>query len=329
VVVPASGTGGLEAVSAAVINPGDEVLCIHAGKFGRRWRDIASAFGAQVHEIALADGESVSPTQVQTRLDSQPGIRAVFVQGCETSTGTLHPVQEIGEVLRGRDVLFCVDGISWLGAHHVAPDDWGVDLLVGSSQKALACPPGLSIVAVSARAEDALRARAGSPRFSLDLLAELDAQRDGEFRFTPPIPLVAALDAALEWVEAITPSGLIANAQGLARVTRVAVGAMGLELFSRRPSDGVTAVRMPEGFDAGALVKVVRERTGVMLATGQEDSKKAVFRLAHLGYYDYIDTVGALAAVEDGLLSLGHALTAGAAVQAAQLEHQRLREINE
>jgi aspartate aminotransferase-like enzyme len=328
VVLGASGTGALEAVSASVIKEGDDVLCVHAGKFGRRWRDMARAFGARVHEIELTQGASATPEQVLARLDSDPRIRAVFIQGSETSTGTLHPIKEIADVLKDRDVLFCVDGISWLGAHDVAPDAWGIDLLVGSSQKSLACPPGLSFVSVSARAEQAFK-RGGAPRYSLDLEAELESQRGGDFRFTPPIPLVCALDASLAWVEGIGVSKLIRNAGHLARMTRAAVSALGLSLFSERPSDSVTAVRMPEGLDAGALVEVVSQHSGVVLATGQEESKKAVFRLAHLGYYDYIDTLGMLASVEEGLLRMGQSLKPGAAISAALMEHHRLKETYE
>jgi serine---pyruvate transaminase len=331
-VLGCSGTGGLEAVSAAVIRPGDAVVCIHAGKFGRRWRDIARSLGARVHEVALPDGAACTPEDLTRALEAADDIQAVFVQGCETSTGGLHPVAELADVVHERDALLCVDGISWLGAHDVQPDEIGIDLLVGASQKALACPPGLAFVAVSDRAESRLRKRPGTARFTLDLTAELDAQRAGEFRFTPPVPLVLALGAALDWVDDLGLHNLVRNAAHLAAITRAAVRAMGLEVTPELPSDSLTAVGLPPGVEASVLVRYVREQTGLQLSTGTvgaEDSKKAVFRLAHLGLYDYIDAIGMLAAVEDGLIDLGCVLTAGTAATAAQIEHKRLRETYE
>jgi aspartate aminotransferase-like enzyme len=328
----ASGTGGLEAVSAAVISPGDAVICIHSGKFGRRWRDIARSLGARVHEVELPDGAACTPDNLARAFETAADVQAVFVQGCETSTGGLHPVAELADVAREHDVLLCVDGIAWLGAHDVKPDELGIDLLVGASQKALACPPGLAFVAVSERAEGRLRKRPGTARFTLDLLAELDSQRAGEFRFTPPVPLVQALGASLDWVDELGLGNLIHNARHLAMISRAAVAGMGLQVAPELPADSLTAVALPDDVDATSLVRHVHVQTGARLSTGTvgaEDSKKAVFRLAHLGYYDYIDTIGMLAAVEDGLIDLGYALRPGTAAGAAQTEHKRLRETHE
>lgn len=320
VVLTASGSGGLEAVAASAITPGRRVVCVNGGRFGARWADMARAFGADVHEIKVERGRAVDPGQVKAALDAGPAD-AVLVQGCETSTATLHPVREIAALVRPRpETLMCVDGITWLGAHDVRPDEWGIDLLVGASQKALSMAPGLSFVGVSEKAQRLLEGRKGAPRYYFDLRRELVAQRQLETAFTPAVSLVAALRAALARVREHGLQALVRNAGQLARVARAAFSALGLKLVSSAPADSVTAVWLPQGMDSSRLLGELQKRHGAALADGQDDLRNLVFRVAHLGFYDYIDCVGALGAIEDVLLDLGLKAEPGAGLRAAQLQ---------
>lgn len=323
VVLTCSGTGGMEAACAAAIQPGLPVVVVNGGRFGARWLEIARALGAQTREIRVAPGQPVDPADVKRALDAGPAC-AVLVQGCETSTATLHPVREIAALVRPRpETLMCVDGITWLGAHEVRPDEWGIDLLVGASQKALSMAPGLAFVGVSEKAAKALEAGRGAPRYYLDLRRELAAQRQQETAFTPAVSLVAALDAALQRVTEVGHDNLVANAACFAAMSRAAVQALGLKLVSSRPADSVTAVYAPEGITAGELISRLQSRHGVSLANGQDELRNLVFRLAHLGFYDYIDAVGVIAALEDVLLDHGLKVAPGTALAAAQQEYRK------
>lgn len=324
VLFSASGTGGLEAAACSAFSPGKRVVCVNGGRFGARWAEMARALGADVQEIRVEPGHPVDPAQVKAALDAGP-CDAVLVQGCETSTATVHPVREIAALVHSRaETLLCVDGITWLGAHEVRPDDWGLDLVVGASQKSLSMAPGLCFVRVSQKAQRVLEAGRGVPRYYFDLRRELAAQRQGETAFTPAISLVAALGAALARVKQHGLDALVRNAAQLAAMTRAGLAAMGLKLLSRAPADSVTAVYAPQGLSAGKLIESLQIRHGVTVAEGQDGLRNLVFRLAHLGFYDYIDCVGALAAIEDVLLEAGLKITPGAGLTAAQNEWRKL-----
>jgi len=323
VLLTSSGTGGLEAVAASAITPGQRVICINGGRFGARWTDMARAFGADVVEIVAPPGQPADVAAVQRALDAGPAC-AVLVQGCETSTATLHPVREIAQIVRSRpETLMCVDGITWLGAHEVRPDDWGLDLVVGASQKALSMAPGLSFVSVSKKAEQALEVRKGAPRYYFDLRRELLCQRNLETAFTPAISLVSACAAALHRVREVGLDALVRNAGQLAAMARAAFSAMNLKIVSARPADSVTAVYMPQDLGSGRLRDELQKRHGVRVADGQDGLRNLVFRVAHLGFYDYIDCVGALAAIEDVMIDLGLKAEPGAGLKAAQLQWRR------
>jgi serine---pyruvate transaminase len=314
----AGGTGGLEAVAASLLAPGDRVVAVNAGRFGARWSAMALAFGAKVHEVVSAPGESPDARAILAALDSAPSCRALLMQGVETSTGALLPVQKVAQAMRGRETLLCVDGISWLGAHEARPDDWGIDLMVGASQKAPAAAPGLSFVMVGERAEQALRARRPAAAYYFDLLAELEAQREGAFRFTPPVQLVAALEASLAEQISRGLDAELARVRALAHATRAAAAALGLNLFARVPADSLTAMELPEGLNAADLTARLKSQTGILVATGQDGQKNRVLRVAHFGGTDFEGTVKVLAALERELSALGRPVQLGAAETAAR-----------
>lgn len=321
-----SGSGGLEACVVNLVRPGDKVISVNAGKFGERWTKMNRAFGADVVEVAVEHGRAVKAEEVEKALAQNPGCRAVFVQGSESSTATLHPVREIAELVRKRnDCVLCVDAITWLGAHTVKTDDWGLDLVVCGSQKAMAMAPGLAFVSISEKAQR-LMTDVRTPRFYFDFAREAKAQAKDQTAFTPAISLIAACAASLRWIQEIGIDNLVRNAHTLASMCRAAAGALGLELLSEAPADSITAVRTPAGLESGKVIARLKDRFGAIIADGQDALKNRIFRLAHLGYYDYIDTMGLIGALEDVLLSLGLKFEPGRALTAAQAEYRRSQE---
>lgn len=311
-ILTSSGTGGLEACVANVVTDGDTVLCVNGGKFGKRWADINRAFGARVIEIGAEPGKAVRVQDVADALGAHPQARALFVQGCESATGAVHPVRALAELTRERETLLCVDAITWLGAHEVATDDWGLDLVVGASQKAMAMPPGLAFVSVS---EKARKAMTGTRRYYFDLKRALEAQFQGQTSFTPAISLVCAADASLRWILETGVENLVHNARFLATVCRAAAKALHLPLFSDSPADSVTALALAQ---AGKVQAVLYEQFGAAVAGGQDELRGKLLRLSHLGYIDYMDTIALIAALEQALAQCGHKFEAGAGLEAAQ-----------
>ncbi len=321
----ASGSGAMEAALVNVLSPGDAMLALVAGSFGQRWAEIGKAHGMDVRMLEAKWGEAVEPSAVAEALAREPKLRAVFVQLNESSTGAAHDVQELARVCREQpDVLLVVDAISGAGAIALETAAWGVDVVVVGSQKALALPPGLAFVSLSARAVQRMEA-AATPRFYFDLRRERKAQAGGESAFTPPIALIVACKAALDFVASLGGvDGLVRNAGTLAAMTRHATAALGLPLVApRHHGDALTALYPPSGIDSGAIVKGLKSEFASTVAGGQGQLKGKIFRVAHLGFYDATDTLGLLGTLEIVLQRLGHRLTPGAGVAAAQTEYLR------
>lgn len=323
-VFASSGSGGLEGCVVNAIAPGDTVICVNGGKFGERWMKMNKAYGANVIELAVEHGKAVEVSAVEKALKEHPNARAVFVTGSESSTGALHPVQAISELTRKTETLLCVDAITWIGAHDVRTDEWGLDLVVCGSQKAMAMPPGLAFVSISEKAERVMAASKGNKRYYFDFAREKKAQATDQTAFTPAISLIASCAASLDWILETTVDGLWKNAHLIASMSRAAVKAIGLELLSPAPSDSVTAVLTPGGMDSGAVIKGLKKKFGAIIANGQDHLQGKIFRLAHLGYYDYLDTMGLLAALEVVLQDAGLKFEPGASLKAAQQEYRRL-----
>jgi aspartate aminotransferase-like enzyme len=323
VVLTASGSGAMEAAVSNLVNPGDVVAVISAGKFGERWVDLCRAFGANVRVLSAEYGKSVTPAELRQALI--PEVRAVFMQSTESSTGVRHNVNAVAEILHGRDMLLVVDAITGLGTTALQVDGH-IDVLIGGSQKALMCPPGLAFCSVSERAWQRMES-CTQPRYYFDLRRERKAQAIGESAFTPAVPLFAALDAALAHVAELGGGSiaagrdlLISNAERLAHMTRVAAVAGGLQLFAPdAPAAAMTAIQAPATVSATEIVKRVRSDFGAILSDGQGDMKGKMFRIAHLGYFDYLDGIGILAAIEQVLAALAPAqFRTGPMVEAAQ-----------
>jgi len=325
-VLASSGTGVMEGSVSNLTSPGDKVLVLTAGKFGERWRDLAKAFGCVVDVLSVPYGQTFSLNEVRQKLT--PDIRAVYVQATESSTGARHDAQGIARLVReaGDNTLLVVDGITGLGTTHFDVDGWGIDIIIGGSQKALMIPPGLAYCAVSERAWKRMET-AKSPRYYFDFRKERKAAAKGESAYTPATSLFAALGAALDFIRQMGDGDLVAgrkalveNAELAAAMTRAGAQALGLKLFApSAPAAALTAIQSPHGIDSGAIIKQFRESFAAVVANGQGEMKGQLFRIAHLGYYDYLDTVGILAALEHVLAGVtGQPVEYGAAVRAAQ-----------
>jgi aspartate aminotransferase-like enzyme len=325
-VLASSGTGVMEGSVSNLTSPGDKVLVLTAGKFGERWRDLAKAFGCNVDVLSAPYGQTFSLDEVRQKLT--PDIRAVYVQATESSTGARHDVKGIARLVRdaGDDTLLIVDAITGLGTTHFDVDRWGIDVIIGGSQKALMIPPGLAYCAVSERAWKRMET-ARSPRYYFDFRRERKAAAKGESAYTPATSLFAALGAALDFIRQMGDGDLVAgrkalieNAELAAEMTRAGAQALGLKLFApSAPAAALTAIQSPSGIDSSAIVKQFREGFAAVVANGQGEMKGELFRIAHLGYYDYLDTVGILAALEQVLAVVtGKPVEYGAAVRAAQ-----------
>ena len=311
VLLSSSGTGAMEAAVSNLTSPGERVLVLTAGKFGERWTALAKAFGCAVDVVQAPYGQTFSLDAVKASLKLE--TRAVFMQATETSTGVRHCVPGVAKVLKdaGSEALLVVDAITGLGTTHLDMDGWGVDVLIGGSQKAVMIPPGLSYLAVSDRAWDRMEA-SYNPRYYFDLRKERKNAKNGESAYTPAVALIAALRAALDYIAAQAgtpenPAGslvegrkqLIENAETIAAMTCVAVKALGLKLFApEAPSAAATAVLAPEGVDSGVICKELKTRFGATITNGQGEMKGQLFRIAHLGFFDYMDTIALIGALE-------------------------------
>lgn len=305
VLLTSSGTGAMEASVANLTSPGDRVLVLTAGKFGERWTGLAKAFGCQPDVISAPYGQTFSIDAIKAAL--RDDTRVVYMQATETSTGVRHDVKGIAEMLRskGSEALLVVDAITGLGTTHLDMDAWNVDILIGGSQKAVMIPPGLAYLAASERAWNRMET-AKNPRYYFDLRKERKSAAKGESAYTPGVALIAALGAALDYIAAQAEGDLargrvllVENAEKCAAMTRAAVPALDMRLFApKAPSAAVTAVLPPEGVDSGVIVKELKSRFGVTVTNGQGEMKGQIFRIAHLGFFDPLDTLALLGALE-------------------------------
>jgi aspartate aminotransferase-like enzyme len=313
-----SGTVGMEAAVANFLRTGDKALVIRGGKFGERWGKICQAFGIECVFLDVEWGKSVDPKAVADALDKMPDIRAVYATACETSTATNHDVQSIAKIVKTRpDTILCVDAITAIGVYEVPVDEWGIDVTVCGSQKALMLPPGLAIVTVSDKGWK-VNERSNLPRFYTDLGRERKNQDKGDASFTPAVSLIVGLRESLRMLKEETMEGVFNRHDRLARATRAAAGGLGLDLFSSSPANSVTAICVPNGIDGTAVVKQMRLRYGITIAGGQDHLKGKIVRIAHIGYVSEFDVITAISGLEMTLSDLGFGIRPGAGVAAAQ-----------
>ncbi len=288
IIFASSGTGAMEASVSNFFSSGDKVLVINGGKFGERWVKICKAYGLEVKEIRVPWGYAVDPSDVQRELKN--GVKGVFVQGCETSTGVEHPIKDIAYIVRsvcGDDTLLVVDGITAVGVFEIRMDEWGVDILIAGSQKALMLPPGLSMLSASERAFRFLK-KSNLPKFYFNVKAEMEAQAEGETAWTPAISLIKGLRESLRMI--IDEEGLenvFKRHRRLASILRDMVSEIGLNMFAKNPAPGLTTIELE---NAEKVRKRMRE-LGAWVAGGQGELKGKIIRIAHMGYYTEGDMI--------------------------------------
>jgi serine---pyruvate transaminase len=314
-----TGTGGMVGSVNNFFNKGDKVLVVNGGKFGERWTKICQAYDLDVEEIVVEWGYAVKPSLVEEKLKKNKNIKGVFVQASETSTGVYHDIQALGSVVKQfDDTLFIVDAISALVAHDLRTDEWGIDVMIGGSQKGVMLPPGIAFVSVSEKAWK--RAETSKmPKFYFNFKKERDNLAKNQTNFTSPVTLIIGLNESLKMLQAEGLENVFRRHEWLANATRKAVQAIGLELYPREsPSNAVTAVMTPQGIDGQAVYKNLREKYGITAAGGQDKAKGKIFRIAHLGYADRFDVITAIAGIEMVLKGMGYPVKLGTGVAAAQ-----------
>ncbi len=317
-VFASSGTGAMEAAISNLFSRGDRVIVCSAGKFGERWVEMAAAYGLDAVVLKAEYGDVVSPERVEAALKENPNARGVFVQASETSTGAAHDVQAMARAVAKTEAIFVIDAITGFGTMPLDIEGWGLDVVVGGSQKAFMIPPGLAFLTISPKAW-AFANTSNLPHYYFNLKKEKKSADAGESSWTPSTSLILALGAALQYIKQIGMPKLIENAQLLARATRDAVQALGLELFSpNSPGSSVTAIKAPAGMDSGVIVKEFRTRFGAVIANGQGSMKGKIFRIAHLGYFDFADLFAVVASLEIILASNGIPIEFGKGVAAVE-----------
>jgi serine---pyruvate transaminase len=314
----ASGTGALESAVSNLVRPGDKIVVGAAGKFGERWIQLGEAYGAEVIRYEPGWGERLDAAEYDRLLGSNPDVKVAFATLSETSTGIVHDIQAIADVARKHAVILAVDAVSGLGAAELRQDEWGVDVAVAGSQKALMCPPGLAFASVSERALEYAASRPDG-RYYFDWSRTAKSQRKGASPFTPAVSIFLGLDVSLGMIEEEGLDNVMARHQLLARATRAGVVAMGLELFGDpdERSTVVTAVDLPDDVDGGKVPGALR-KLGITANGGQDHLKGRILRIAHCGYFGAFDIVTSLSGLEIALDQLGHAVEHGAGAGAAQ-----------
>ena len=318
-VFASSGTGAMEGAVSNTLSRGDEVLVVRGGKFGERWGEICEAYGVSFTPIDVPWGEAVDPLLIEKALDAQPSIKAVFVQASETSTGAMHPIKEIADLVKKRDgTILVVDAISGLGVFDLPMDKWGLDVVISGSQKAFMLPPGLGFVALSDKAWSFVK-QSNLPKYYFNFEKEAASAKKNQSQFTPAISLVVGLRESLKMFREEGLENVFKRHEKLARATREAVKALGLELLApESPSNALTAIKAPEGIDGKKLKKNFEDMYGLIIAGGQSQLKGKIIRIAHIGYFQPLDIIQAVSALELILKDMGYPVELGAGVRVAE-----------
>jgi len=318
-ILSATGTGGMVGAVNNFFSRGDKVLVINGGKFGERWTKICQAYELNVEEIIVEWGYAVKPETVEEKLKKHSDIKGVFVQASETSTGVYHDIKALASIVKKYgDTLFIVDAISALVAHDLRTDEWGIDIMIGGSQKGVMLPPGIAFASVSEKAWKKAET-SKLPKFYFNFKKERENLAKNQTNFTSPVTLIIGLNESLKMLQTEGLANVFKRHETLADATRKAVQAIGLDLYPKEsPSNSVTAIVAPSGIDGQAVYKNLREQYGITAAGGQDKAKGKVFRIAHLGYSDRFDVITAVAGIEMVLKGMGYPVKLGTGVAVAQ-----------
>ena len=318
-VFTSSGTGAMEGAVSNLLSRGDKALVVRGGKFGERWSEICKAYGIESVAIDVVWGKAVDPGQIQKILQSDHSIRAVYIQASETSTGVKHPVKEIADIVKKyEETVLVVDAITGIGVFNLPMDQWGLDVVISGSQKAMMLPPGLSFAALGDKAWRFVE-RSNLPKYYFDFKKELKNIQKNQSSYTPAISLYVGLRESLRLIREEGLEAVFRRHEKLASATRAAVKGLGLELYAPdSPSNALTAVKVPAGVDGIKLQNLFFEKFGITVAEGQDQAKGKIIRIAHLGYYERLDMVMVISALEMLLKEMGYAFELGKGLKAAE-----------
>jgi serine-glyoxylate aminotransferase apoenzyme (EC 2.6.1.45) len=327
-VFPATGTGGWETAITNTLSPGDKVLACRNGMFSHKWIDMCQRYGLLVEQVTVNWGEGIPVDRFAEILAADKGheIKAVLATHNETATGVTSDVAGIRRAMdaAGHPALFFVDGVSSIGSMDFRMDDWGVDVAVTGSQKGFMLPPGLAITGFSQKALAAVQ-RAKLPRCFFDIRDMQAGYAANGFPYTPPVGLLNGLKASCDMLLGEGLENVFARHTRIAEGVRRAVSAWGMELCAVSPelySNSVSAVRAPEGFDAGRIVAQALNTYGVAFGGGLGDVAGKVFRIGHLGLMTDVMALSGLATAEMAMADLGLPVELGSGVAAAQAHYR-------
>ena len=312
--IAGSGTAGMEAAIACAVPRDKKVLVSDGGKFGERWVKVAKKYGCQVDEVKVEWGTALTAETVKEKL-ATGDYGAVVTVYSETSTATACDLEAIARVVKPTDAILIADCITAAGALPLKTDEWGVDIVASGSQKAFMLPPGLATVSVSDKAWKVIDS-ISAPVFYLDLKAYRKSIEKNDTPYTPAVSLIRGMKVAVDMINGIGIETVWKRTALLAKATREACKAIGMGVFSKRPSDSVTGIVYPEGID-GTFRKKLDKKYGLNVADGQDQIKGKVFRVSHMGYVDPLETIGMIAAVEYVLAEMGHKFELGKGVATA------------
>ncbi|MFH1753143.1 MAG: alanine--glyoxylate aminotransferase family protein [Candidatus Omnitrophota bacterium] len=298
-VFTSSGTGAMEASVVNVLSPGDKAIVIRGGKFGERYYELCEAYGAEPIPLDVEWGTALDPGILKDALSKNKGVKAVFTELCETSTATVYDIKAIGEVVKKTEAILVIDAISGLGADDLETDKWGVDIAVGGSQKALMLPPGLSFCSVSEKAWRMVK-DSRLPKYYYDFNKYKKSKKTDDTPFTSAITLTIGLRKALEMINAAGIDNVLKECRSMAETIRGAAPGLGLEVFSKSPSNALTALKVPEGRDSSLIVKALKKRD-IVVADGQGYLKGKIVRVAHMGGIRKPDLDRTLAALKEAI----------------------------
>ena len=318
ITLTSSGTGAMEAAVANGHSPGETAIFVNGGEFGERWGELLSTYGVQPIELTVPWGDSVKIEDLERVLKEHPSVSAVYLTHSETSTGALTDVKAIASLVRNKsNALTIVDGITAVGAMEMRMKDWDLDVVVTGSQKGLMIPPGLAFVGVSERAWKRIQG-SKTPKFYFDLRLARKALQSNDTPWTPAISLVIGVDAALSMIRQEGVENVWLRHSKLAASLRAGAGALGLEVLAKNPSNALTALRIPASVDAKKFNNVLKNTYGITAAGGQGELTGKIIRISHLGYYDELDMISVISAIEMTLSECNYSFNAGAGVRAAQ-----------
>lgn len=322
-ILGASGTGAMECAIANTVVPGDKVLSLVIGNFGKRWAQLAKAFGGVVEEMNVAWGEAIDPKALEARLkqDTAKEIKIVTVTHNETSTGVTNDLEAISKIVKAHGALIIVDAVTSMGVMNLPVDAWKIDVAVSGSQKGFMIPPGLAFVTVSKDAWAKYETNK-NPKFYWDWKKYKKACEDNSTPFTGSVSLVVALQASLKMMREEGLENVFARHIKLRDGLRAGCKAVGLKLMAadKDASAAITSIWPPEGISVGDIRKGLKNNFDIVVADGQDDYKGKIFRIGHLGYFSQRDLLMTMASLEIVLHKLGHKFELGSGVAAMQRE---------